>query len=396
MNQLALDDPERLAIAEDLLDRTRKLLPAIAARRDEGDRLRDTPPITVEEYKAAGLTRVYQPRRWGGLEADPRTFYAIQNMLAEVCPSTAWTYGVHAIQPFLLAGMGDRVQEEVWGDDQDTLCASSTAPVGKAEWVEGGYRLSGRWTFSSGSSFTKWALVGARIKDQAPPTSGPMPLELFLIPSSDYEILDVWDTFGLRATGSNDLVSTDIFVPEHRHITVTGGLTNLTSAQTDLPRLYRLPWLYMFSSTINNLAIGTGRGALAAFIDIARRRISPITGTVMKDDPLTALAITRLMTEIETAEAMYARHIGAFFDHIDRDQAVPVQQALVYRSQMTSVARRISAILDELTLMQGSRALFRDSLLTRFWLDMTAARTHIGNDPNGPGGMLGQLMLAEG
>ena len=396
MNQTILKSQAGDISAEELLDRTRKLLPAIAARRDEGDRLRDTPPITVEEIKAAKLTRVYQPKRWGGFEADPRTFYAIQNAMAEVCPSTAWVYGVHAIQPFLIAGMGDRVQEEVWGDDQDTLCASSTAPVGKAERVDGGFRLSGRWTFSSGSSFTKWAMVGARIKDQAPPTSGPLPMELFLIPSSDYEILDVWDTFGLRATGSNDLVAKDIFVPDHRHITVTGGLTNLTSAQTDLPRLYRLPWLYMFSSTINNLAIGTARGALGAFVEMARKRVSPINGKVLRDDPLTSLAITKLMTEIENAEAMYTRHIGAFFDHIDRDQALPAQDALVYRSQMTSVARRISAILDELTLMQGSRALFRESLLTRFWLDMMAARTHIGNDPGGPGGMLGQMMLAEG
>lgn len=379
---------------EELLERTRKLLPTIASRRDEGDRLRDTPAITVEEIKAALLTRIFQPKRWGGLEADPRIFYAIQNEMAAVCPSTAWVYGVHAIQPFMLAMMDMRAQEELWGDDADTLCASSFAPQGKAERVDGGFRLSGRWTFSSGSSFTKWALVGAHIVGDPPPPTGWKPPEIFLVPATDYEILDVWDTFGLRATGSNDLVAKDIFVPAHRQFTFEGGINTATRA--DLPRLYRLPWLYMMSSSINNLAIGMGRGALDAFLDIARKRVSPVTGKAMKDDPATLAAITRLMAEIENAEAMYDRHITAFFDHVDREELLPMQQALLYRTQMTSVARRMAAVLDELTLMQGSRALFRDSLLTRFWLDLAAARTHIGNDPNGPGGMLGQMMLAQG
>lgn len=376
------------------MERARSLLPGIAARREEGDALRDTPAATVEELKDTQLTRVYQPRQWGGFEADPRTFYAVQNLIAEVCPSTAWVYGVFAIQPFLLGTMSPSAQEEVWGEDQSTLCGSSFAPVGKAEKVAGGYRLSGRWTFSSGSTFTKWALVGGKILDQPPPPAGPMPLNLFLIPSSEYEIVDVWDTFGLRATGSNDLVAKDIFVPDHRAISMTGGLSNLTSRQTSLPALYRMPWLYLFSSTINNLSIGIGRGALDAFLDIARKRISPITGKIMKDDPLTALAITRMATELEDVEAMYDRHIAAFVDHIDSDVEMPLQQALLYRSQMTAVARKVTGMLDELTLMQGSRALFRESLLTRFWLDMAAARTHIGNDPIGPGTMLGQTMLA--
>lgn len=382
-------------LREELVRKAREMLPGIAARREEGDRLRDTPEATIAEIRAAGLNRVYQPRAWGGFEADPRTFFAIQNVFAEVCPSTAWVYGVHAIQPFLLGGMSQRAQQDVWGEDPDTLCGSSFAPSGKAERVSGGYKLSGRWTFSSGSTFTKWAIVGAKIADQPPAAAGPPALDVFLIPSSDYRIIDVWDTFGLRATGSNDLVGEDIFVPEHRYLKLTGGLVNATSQTSDLPRLYRFPWLYLFSSTINNLSIGVGRGALAAFVEIARKRVSPITGKVAKDDPLVAIAITRLMTEIETAEAMYDRHIGKFCDYIDGDIAMPLEEGLIYRSQMTAVARRIATLLDDLTLMQGSRALFRESLLTRFWLDMTAARTHVGNDPLAPTTMLGQMQLAK-
>ncbi len=383
------------ATHDEMVERARKLAPGIAGRWEEADRLRDIPPTTIAEIKDAGLTRLYQPKRWGGYEADPRTFYAAQNVFAEVCPSTAWVYGVHSIQAFLIGGMNEQAQIDVWGEDSNTLAGSSFAPTGTAERVEGGFRLSGRWTFSSGSTYTKWALVGGKIANEPPPTSGPMPLNLFLIPSSDYEIVDVWDTYGLRGTGSNDLVAKDIFVPDHRQVPMAGGIQNLTSASSSQPRLYRMPWLYMFSSTINNLAVGMCRGVLNAFLDIARNRISPFTGKATKDDPMTALAISRLAAEINTAEAMYERHIAAQLDHIDRDVAMPIKEALVLRVQMTSQLRKMTTLVDDLMLMQGSRMLFRDSLMTRFWLDLTAARGHIGNDPVMPSTILGQMLMSE-
>lgn len=379
---------------EDLLASVANLIPAIAARRDEADRMRDLSAETILELSGSGLFRVLQPARWGGFECDPRTVYALQNALAEVCPSTAWVYGVLSVQSFMVGRLEDRVQEEVWGQDATALICSSSAPVGKARATEGGFHLSGRWTFASGSTFADWALVGGKLVDPAPDAKPQ--LNLFLIPKSDYAIKDVWNTFGLKGTGSNDLVADDIFVPAHRHIRVDPGLQNLTSATGPATALYRLPWNYMFASTVSNFAIGAARGALRAFVEVARNRVSPFTGKAAKDDPLVAQAVAHLASELVSAEAMFDRHVTRQFEYIARDEVMPMRETWLCRIQLTSQLRTISALLDQLVMLQGSRATDMASHVTRAWLDLAAARTHLANDPTSAATMLGGLLIGEG
>jgi len=377
---------------EELLKRAALLAPAIASRQDEADRIRDIPAQTISELADAGLLRVFQPARWGGYECDPRTVYAIQNVIAEVCPSTAWVYGVLNVQSLLLGRLDERLQADVWGEDDGALVCSSFAPVGKAEPVEGGFRLRGRWSFSSGSSFANWALVGGQIA--GPPPAGPPVMTLFLIPRRDYDIQDVWNTFGLRGTGSNDLVASDIFVPSHRCVRMDPGLQNTTRAAQPGSPLYRMPWLYVFSGMISNFAIGAGRGALGAFIEVARTRVSPMTGKASKDDPAVAEAIARLAAEIERAQAMYDHHIARQSDYVARDEMIPLPEALLYRAQLTSELRQITALVDDLMLLQGSRATDMGSRVTRIWLDLCAARAHMGNDPTKAYNLLGSMLCS--
>jgi len=378
---------------EELLKRIAALAPAIEQRRDEADRIRDVPAETISELSGAGLFRVLQPARWGGYESDPRTFLAIQNVIAEACPSTAWVYGVLAVQSLVIGRFDDRVQADVWGQDDGALVCSSYMPVGQAQIVEGGYRLSGRWSFSSGSTFARWALVGAKVVG-APPPEGPPAMRLFLIPRTDYEIIDVWNTFGMRGTGSNDLVANDIFVPAHRHVSMDIGLQNVTSADCPKSPLYRMPWLYLFTSTIANLAIGAARGALSAFVDIAQKRVSPATGKASKDDPAVTQAVARMLAEIDSAETMFDHHITRQMDFVLREEVMPLRESMIYRTQLSSELRKITEIVDELMMLQGSRATNLSSRVTRTWLDLTAARTHGGNDPAIPASMLGSIVFS--
>ena len=77
--------------------------------------------------------------------------------------STAWVLGVVGIHPFQLALYDDKAQNEVYGDDPDTLVSSSYAPLGQVEVVDGGFKLSGHWQWSSGSEHCEWALLGALV-----------------------------------------------------------------------------------------------------------------------------------------------------------------------------------------------------------------------------------------
>src|SRR3546814_512598 len=194
--------PESLQ-EDSLVARARALAPQIQASVEAVDQLRDVPAETIKAIQEAGLFRIFQPTRWGGLQHDPRMFFDIQNALAEVCASTAWVYGVLCVQSFLLTLLDKQAQADVWGENAEALISSSFQPTGKVEVVKGGFRFSGRWTFSSGSSHAQWALVGAMIPPQS--DGGQSEMRLFLVPRKDYEIIDTWHTFGLRGTGSNDI-----------------------------------------------------------------------------------------------------------------------------------------------------------------------------------------------
>lgn len=369
--------PDR-ADPQQLLDAARTLVPHIIAARDEANRRADVLPETVAAIQAAGLLRAFQPARWGGLELDPRHLYDLQNVFAEHCLSTAWVFGVLSVQSFMLGRMDPLAQSDVWGDDPDTLVSSSFAPVGRVTPVEGGYRISGRFTFSSGSSHARWAVVGGMVP---PDDARPAPqMRLFLVPMADYRIDRVWDTFGLRATGSNDLLIEDAFVPAYRTYVPDSGLLPLP-ATSGLSALYRLPWLYVFASSISSLAIGAARGALAAFTASTRERQGAFGSGASRDNPRFLSIIGRARVEIDTVERQFHANYARLADLVARNEALPMDEALLYRAELTGFMRRLVPLVDEMMLLLGGRGIQRDGPLTQLWLDLSAARAHAGNDP---------------
>ena len=133
-----------------LVEAAKAMAPRLAERAFEAENKGMVPAETVREMAAAGLFKVLQPKRWGGYEMDPRVFYRIQMALAEGCMATAWIYGVIGVHNWQLPLFPEQAQQDVWAQDPTTLIASTYMPVGKAEKVDGGYRFSGRWSWSSG------------------------------------------------------------------------------------------------------------------------------------------------------------------------------------------------------------------------------------------------------
>lgn len=380
-------------IEEGLLDAARELVPVVIAGREEAIRNADVLPETIAAIKAAGLFRVLQPKRWGGLEMDPRTMLRLQNVFSEHCMSTGWVYGVLSVQCFVLGRMGEQAQADVWGEDSDTLVSSSFQPTGKVIPVDGGYRISGRYSFSSGSSHAKWAIVGGLVPPDGARTTPEM--RLFLLPKGDYRIDRMWDPMGLQATGSNDLIIDDAFVPAHRTYAPDSGYLPL-QASSGVPELYRLPWLYLFSSVISCLAIGAGRGALKIFTDVTRTRQGSMGAGAARDNPKFLSVIGRARVEIDTIERQLMDNYGALVAHVEQDAPLSLEQSLLYRAELTSYARRIIALVDEMMLLLGGRGVARNGPLTQIWLDLMTQRGHAGNDPSAMQTQLAGEMLAAG
>jgi 3-hydroxy-9,10-secoandrosta-1,3,5(10)-triene-9,17-dione monooxygenase len=373
-----------------LLLNAQRIASTLAARVAETDRERCVPAQTIGELKAGGLFRLLQPKRWGGFEADPQLLIDVENTLAEHCLSTAWVFGVLSVQSFMLALFDPRAQEDVWGQDSSTLLSSAFQPLGQVHRVEGGFHLSGQWPYSSGCQHAQWAVVGALVPPVAA-GSGPE-MRLFLVPRGDYEIVDVWHTFGLRGTGSNDIRISDAFVPEYRTLRLEQGLLpGSTRSVHDAP-LYRMPWLFIFTSSVASLGIGGARGALNAFLDATRIRLAA-AGANGKVDPAALQAAARAKAELEEVESTLRRSIVRLMECARTGQAMSTAEALQHRVYLTSIVRRCTSLVDGLMPYLGARTVFLDNPFTRFWLDLCAARAHPGNDPASASGDLGKLLL---
>src|SRR5215470_11623300 len=145
---------------ETYLQRVRSLLPALRERAERAERLRRLPDETFAEFQDAGLFRCLQPKRYGGYELDPGTLYQAVMEIGTVCGSSAWILGVIGIHNWHLALFAPGAQDDVWGKDTSIQISTSLAPTGSVERVDGGFRLRGRWPFSSGCDFCHWAVLG--------------------------------------------------------------------------------------------------------------------------------------------------------------------------------------------------------------------------------------------
>ena len=143
----------------------RDLLPALRERAQEAEDARVVPAESVKALAETGFFRLLQPARFGGLEADPLTFLTAVRLIASACGSTGWVGSVLGVHPWQLALFPLAAQEEVWGADAGTRMSSSYAPTGRAQAADGGHRLSGRWSFSSGSAHATWVLLGGIVTD---------------------------------------------------------------------------------------------------------------------------------------------------------------------------------------------------------------------------------------
>ena len=372
-----------------VIDAVGELLPAL---RDRAQETEDARVISAESVKAlaeTGFFRLLQPSRFGGLEADPLTFYTAVRLIASACGSTGWVasvLGVHAWQLALFPLAG---QQDVWGADPGTRMSSSYAPTGRARAVDGGHQLSGRWSFSSGCDHASWVLLGGIVTDA---DGHPVDFRTFLVPASDYTIEDVWDTVGLRGSGSNDIVVPGAFVPEHRSLGFADVSRCACPGQEANPApLYRIPFGSIFSYTITTPIIGMATGAYQAHVAYQRDRISTsYTGQKVAEDPFAQVRIAEAAAEVDTAWLALEHNMTELMACARAGQPIPMPLRLrIRRDQVRGTGQAISAV-DKLFENSGGRALRRGTPIQRFWRDAHAGRVHAINDPERALSMFGR------
>jgi 3-hydroxy-9,10-secoandrosta-1,3,5(10)-triene-9,17-dione monooxygenase len=364
--------------AIELIERAKALAPVLAARAATADREGRVSTETIEAIAAAGLYKVLQPKRWGGYELDPRVFYTIQMELAQGCMSTAWMYGVVGVHPWQLALFPEQAQQDVWSQDNSTRVASTYMPTGKAEAVEGGYRFSGRWSFSTGIEHCDWIFLGGLLPKKD--GSGALEHATFLLPKADLRVEENWDVLGLRATGSHDIVVEGVFVPEHRtQRTNDHSDAGCPGRATNPGWLYRIPFTQVFQRAVSTACIGALDGAVNSFRERPAAHIGK-HGTKMAEDVNSQQAVTEAMMATDQLKLVLFRNYARIVHCAKSGERMPVEERLMQRAQAATVPKLCGERINELMRACAASGTFKTNPVERVFRDINTGRGHIANN----------------
>lgn len=376
--------------AETLLRRAADLVPALQAREAAANAERSISIETMSDYKRAGILRVMQPHRFGGQQASFDLFSRIAEVLAEGCAASAWVYAVLAEHQWIIACMPEQAQVDVWGDNPDAVASSSLAPRETARRVTGGWRLSGRFPFSSGCRHVEWAIIGAQAEDAA----GNRPTRYMLVPMAQIEIVDDRHVLGLRGTGSCSLVVTDVFVPGHRTVLLRDLLEGTTPGCLILPEysLLRAPRGYLVPFSLPVVMFTLARRALRLVPETLRTRISRGVQDVAKSE----------VVQMRLGEAAAAIEGAVLIMHARRAESVaaveagvPVSPDAVARNRrdVAFAATLLRQGMEALVEVSGARSVYDADPLQALLRDVQTIGTHTVVSRQGAMVPYGQLML---
>ncbi len=376
---------------DELINRARALLPAIADRAAEADRIRRLPEATQAELRDAGLYRIYLPRRYGGYELDYMLQVDLAAELGTACGSTAWVHSVVASHSWMHGMFDACAQDEVWGDDSDALISGST-PTADARVVpvDGGYLLNGTWTLASGVDVCQWNhfnMMTPRLDGNG------LEHRYGLAPVSAVELVDDWHTTGLRGTGSRSMICRDLFIAEDRTIRSEAcrGEPTRGSAVNPGP-LYRMPLFSLFGKGIVAPAVGIARGVLSLVIErLDTQRMQ--SGSRLAEEPTAQLRIGEAAAEIDAAWTVLRRDCQEVHARAEADEVPDLEERHRWRRNDAFAARLLQQAVERLMALGGATGNTEGSRLQRHWRDMHTLVSHIALAWDAQGANYGRILL---
>ena len=379
-----------------LIEKAIGLAPELRERSDEATRLRRLPDATWNALLESGMLRGFQPARWGGAEAHPGDYFAAISEIARADGSAGWVNGVIGVHPWQLALFPRELQEEVWGEDPATMHSSSYAPTGKAERVSGGYRLNGRWSFSTGCDHCRWVNLGAIAGGREVEGAQVPDLRSFMLPRSDYRIDDNWHVVGLSGTGSKDIVVDNALVPEYRsqsHWDYTLG-RELPGWALNPGPLYRLPFAVVFNYALTASVLGAARGFLDAWTVITRTRKGGLGG-VMSEDPFIQKLLSEAEYAIDTGFIVMRRDLDELMDTARAGNHLPLLRRAAIRYDACRSAQLAAHAVDDLFEASSGKAIFLDHPLQRRYQDIKSMLGHAYLNVDQPARLHGALAMGQ-
>jgi 3-hydroxy-9,10-secoandrosta-1,3,5(10)-triene-9,17-dione monooxygenase len=360
----------------------------LAERAAESEQLRRLPEATIADLEASGLTELLVPKRFGGQQADFSAILDPVRRMAHGCTSSAWTIGFYTLHNWMLALFGEQAQEEAFAT-RPFLAPAPLAPTGRGVPADGGITLTGRWSWATGVMHGNWLIVGCLCG----PDDGIHPA-LALLPASDFSVEDVWQTDGMRATGSNDVVISGAFVPDHRLVRVAdiyGGTA--PGAELHDSATYRWPMVPALALLAAMPALGSAERVTESYAERLAGRVLAYEGVTQKDKPIAQARLADARVRLRALRGLLADTVDELETLVATGDPVPRPVRGEARLAASHIVAESRAVIGALLEASGASVHFLDSPLQRFKRDVDVLAGHVIFDPDTSRELAGALAL---
>ena len=363
----------------ELVNRARHLTARLRASAPESEASRRLSDDDIAALSEARLFELCVPKRLGGLQTNVRTLVDVIAAVAYGNGAAGWVVSLINTSAWMAALFPEQAQLDIWGSNPGERIATIFDAAGSAVPVAGGYRVSGKWGFGSGSLHAGWASLGVLL----PGADGSGPdLALALVPASEYTIKDTWFTAGMRGTGSNTIVAEDAFIPFHRIHSFDDIVEGHYRTEFTDEVLYRAPFLPVGTVILGAPQLGLARAALDLTLEILpKRSVKYTTYTRSVDAPTVQLAVAEAASMIDAAELLLHRCTTEIDELATAGQpATRLQRARARMDTGHAISLSRSAI-DKLLTVNGASAFGEFNPIQRMWRDSAAASRHAFAEP---------------
>jgi alkylation response protein AidB-like acyl-CoA dehydrogenase len=352
----------------DFVGRARQLGPELEATADEIERRRDLPEPIVEALVDRGLFRLLLPHSLGGAELPPAAYVQVIEEVAKHDASTAWCLGQANGCTMTAAMLDPDVAREIFGERRGIVAWGPPGPA-EARAVAGGFRLTGTWSFASGSHHATWlgahvAVLGEDGTPRLRPDGGPV-IRTLLFPKASAKFADIWHVIGLRGTGSDSYTVTDLFVPKSH--------TVLREAEPK-PRqpgvLYAFSSSNMYSSGFAGVALGIARSTLDAFLELARDKIPRGARRTLRDDNVVQSQVAQSEARLRAARAFLLGSLEQIWRDVAQSGRLTLDHNTTIRLASTWAIHQARDVVDTAYHAAGATAIFESNPFERRFRDV--------------------------
>lgn len=364
-------------LRETLVGRAAELFPLLRAGVAEAERDRRLPQASIDALVASGIFKILVPKRYGGYEADTRTYLEVLAELARGDASTAWVVSLLTGLSFMIGMYPEQAQDEIYGADPDALACGVLTPNGAAQRRPGGYVVSGSWPFASGCLHCTWGGATVPLLDADGTMSN---VGFVLMPMSDLSIEDTWFTVGMRGTGSNTLVAEEVFVPDHRVLPLIGptgamDVEPLTPFTDEV--IYQAPLGPFGVLSFVGTNLGLGRAALETTLEqLPKRSIAYTTYTRQIEAPSTHIDLGEAATRIDTAHLLAYRAADDIEQALASGHKLDLPARARIRANLAFAARTTREAVDSLMQLCGASSMAEFNYLQQIQRDLNTVSLH--------------------